>query len=109
MYVGEDRRMEVYDLAPLPLKLQYACFGSSGSRIVAAGGLFENTTTKELEHRDSVLLLESPTANWTTVQGASLPRRKAAQAGVLVGNLLMCIGGSEDTVCQQGSVVRRCF
>ena len=79
----------IQQLAPLPVPLRDACTGSDGQRIVLAGGL--NTETGR--YTNEVYVLEEVGGEWRKLRG-KLPRHSQAHAGVLLGDYLVCFGGS---------------
>ena len=84
-------QVEVSVAAPLPRKLLHACHASDGERLVVAGGYDGEYD----ERRDEVLLLEGLNATWRT-STARFGTPKSSQAGVLLGDTLLCLGGRNE-------------
>ena len=87
--VGADpeMRMKLNAATSLPYNLDYACHGSDGERLVIAGGEEDD----EFLH-DEVLVLQGVNAAWHTLPDR-LGAPKYKQAGVLLGDTLLCLGG----------------
>lgn len=88
LQLEDNNRAMLAPAAPLPYNLRGACHGSDGQRLAVAGGYERDGQTY---HR-KVLLLEDVTTVWRTVAGR-LGGSRSDQAGVLVGDYLLCLGG----------------
>ena len=73
-------------MAKLPRPVGLACFGSDLYKMVLAGGLSFGGVT------DEVLLLSGVDQVWRVVD-AKLGGLRGSQAGVLIGDMLVCVGG----------------
>ena len=92
MVMGADpeMRVKVNAAASLPYDLTRACHGSDGERLVVAGGGKDDGSSQTLH--DEVLVLEGVDATWHN-SPARLSAPKYKQAGVLLGDTLLCLGG----------------
>ena len=79
---------------PLPFPLSSACSGSNGDVMAVAGGY-----NGELDKRYvDVYVIRNLEEGWRRVEGAALPVETvnnvtSSQAGVMIGNKLVCLGG----------------
>ena len=96
MAVTADGTLQLSAAAPLPRRLAYSCHASDGERLVVAGGGGD----KNDEQHNEVLLLEGLNTTWRT-STAQLGDPKDSQAGVLLGDTLLCLGGM-DSVGSRG-------
>ena len=94
-------RMTMKRLADLPQKLQVACYGSDGERLAVAGGLVFDSEIGRFVYQDGVIVLEGVNSTWRRAE-AKLSGLKVRQAGVLLGDYLLCLGGREDEVGKGG-------
>lgn len=70
-----------------------ACSGSDGKRWVLAGGTSGRVDAAGA--RADVFMLEKFGGKWSRVRGEGLGKKMRGQAGVLVRDKLVCIGGRE--------------
>ena len=80
--------------APLPSGRTAACSGSDGTTMVLAGGVGS----------DEVLVLPGVGSIWG-ISSATVGENKKGQAGVLVGDTLVCLGGTKSGVSGEWVVV----
>lgn len=71
--------------------LQYACHGSDGNRMAIAGGFDEASMVTS----GDVQILESPSTAWRRL-GDTLRVNASHQAGVVLGEHLLCLGGRDS-------------
>ena len=90
MEVGASPEVKVNAAASLPYNLTTACHGSDGERLVFAGG--KEYDGFSFTFHDEVLVLEGVNATWRMLQ-AHLGAPKESQAGVLLNDTLLCLGG----------------
>ena len=76
---------------------QNGCYGSDGQRLVVAGGAIYRGETGKTRFYDDVVVLGGIDVKWEYLT-PSLGGKRAAQAGVLVGDKLVCLGGVEEVV-----------
>ena len=77
---------------PLPFRLLAPCQASDGSRIVAAGGFNSFAANDTSVLYETVLALNSPAEEWKKLT-VKLSGKRAYQAGTLLSNYLICLGG----------------
>ena len=80
-------------MATLPDPTGAACYASDGDRFAVAGGM----TAPHGRRSSKVHLLEGVNGLWKTL-AVELQGLRAAQSGVLIGDLLLCAGGWDDLV-----------
>ena len=76
------------------MPLMYACYGSDNGRIAVAGG-----TGEDDEVNSNVFVLGNPNSSWGSLD-VTQPTARYLQAGLLIGDVLLCLGGLEDQVSQ---------
>ena len=91
--INPDGVAKITQAASLPYDLYGACHGSDGEKLVIAGGRSKSTDAYHTE----VMVLEGLNDRWSNFT-KRLGGHRAAQAGVLVDNTLICLGGVEPTV-----------
>ena len=91
--VNPDGVPKVTKAASLPYDVTGPCHGSDGEKLVLAGG----QSLSSGAYHNEIIVLEGLNDRWSNFTG-KLGGLRAGQAGVLVDNVLICLGGVEDTV-----------
>ena len=90
-------------MAALPEEREFSCSGSDGSRFVVAGGRNDNNYFFK-----DVLVLEGVTSKWAEA-AVKLPTLQRSSAGVLLGDLLVCMGGLDAVGWRRGGPFFLCW
>ena len=86
----------VDNLATLPQPRAYSCHGSDGGRLVVAGGRdFKAEVDKD------VWVLEGVNHTWG-VAAVELATARRSSAGLLLGDVLVCMGGKDAVGWRRG-------
>ena len=97
MTVAENGSVVVEEAAELVRPTSWACHGSDSGRFAMAGGYSGSF------HSDA-WVLDSLSSTWAEA-AVQLPGLKSDMAGLLLGDLLLCLGGQLDTVsCSRGEL-----
>ena len=101
IFKNADDEWQVDVLAALPTALTTTCHGSDGTKVASGGGFDHVGRT----FTNDVFLLESMSSEWL-VDSNLMSERLSQNAGVMVGDKLICLGGRHDAVGAGGGSKR---
>ena len=92
--VAYNGTVMAHPAAGMLLPLYSSCYGSDKGRFAVAGGLDLAGTS-----HSNVFVLDNLNSSWGSLD-AELPTVQARAAGLLIGDVLLCLGGAEELVSQ---------